>query len=511
MGTPLNLLLVEDCEEDAMILLRKLKLAGYDVCSERVDQADTLKAALSKKPWDLVISDFSMPSFDGLHALSLVKAEEIDAPFILVSGAVGEETAVNAMKAGAHDYVMKGNFGRLIPAIERELRESKMRKELKDAEEQLRITQKMDAIGRLAGGIAHDFNNLLTVITGYCEMLEKENLPPQSKEKVGVIAQTGRRAARLTAQLLNLSRKQITCAKPENLNDIISEAQGMFAPLIGAKVQVKFDPGQPLDLVKVDKSQFDQILMNLVVNARDAMPDGGDIVIETANVSINDVDRAMQLDPAAESYVMLAVSDTGTGMDKETQKKIFEPLFTTKEVGKGTGLGLSVVYGIVKRCGGGIAVSSELGKGTTFRIYFPRAEAMQPSQTKKENLSAASRRAETILLVENDSAVRKISAEILKKNGNSILEAADGLEALKLLENYEGRVDLVVTDMAMEKMDGPQLVENLRKTHPHIRSLFISGYATSEVAPGNDNENLALLCKPFLPHELEAMVRKVLE
>jgi CheY-like chemotaxis protein len=345
---------------------------------------------------------------------------------------------------------------------------------------------------------------------GYCEMLERDNLDPGSQEKVAVISATGKRAARLTSQLLNLSRKQITCSRPENLNEIISEAKGMFSPLIGEDIEIEFRPDSNLDLVKVDRNQFDQILMNLIVNARDAMPSGGKISIETANCKLSEIEGALPLDLSEDSCVMLAVSDTGTGIDKETLKKIFEPLFTTKEVGKGTGLGLSVVYGIVRKCGGTIRVSSEVGKGTTFRIYFPRSRDTPVEQRERGREPLPPLGSETILLVENDSGVRKMSAEILRKSGNSILEAGDGIEALKLLGSYEGRVDLVVTDMAMAKMDGRELLENIRKTQPNIRSLFISGYATSEIAPGNDNENLAMLCKPFLPHELEAMVRKVL-
>jgi signal transduction histidine kinase len=349
-----------------------------------------MRKALEGRTWDIVISDWSMPRFSALGALSVVKDREVDLPFLVVSGTIGEETAITALRAGAHDFVVKGKLTRLLPAVERELRDATAReahrraqaelreseKALRKSEEQLRQAQKMDAIGRLAGGVAHDFNNMLSVVLSYAglilaDMKADDPLRPDLEE----IRKAGERAADLTRQLLAFSHQQAVLPRVVDLNQIVSGIEKMLGRLLGADIEVTLLPTPGLGKVKADPGHLEQIITNLVVNARDAMPRGGRLTIQTNNTDLDEHYASEHLGVTAGPHVMLAVTDTGMGMDKETQAQIFEPFFTTKEQGKGTGLGLSIVFGIVKQNGGHIWLYSEPGKGSTFKIYLPRTNA----------------------------------------------------------------------------------------------------------------------------------------
>jgi two-component system, cell cycle sensor histidine kinase and response regulator CckA len=379
-GRKLRTLIADDSENDAILLLRALRKAGYEPIFERVSTAPAMKAALERQEWDIVISDYEMPHFGGFEALQLLKESGRDLPFILVSAVVSEETAVAAMKAGAHDYMMKRKLARLGPAIERELREAKTRAARKTAEEalrqsedQLRHTQKMDAMGRLAASVAHDFNNILTAILGHSEMLLAQlTVDHPLRRNVEPIEKCAQMAAALTKQLLAFSRKDAPAARILQLNDVIINVEKMLRRLIGGDIQFITSTDPSAAFIKADPSQLEQIVMNLVVNARDAMPNGGKLAITTANSMPPALGPkiAPQLDGEC---VLLTISDTGTGMSEEVKARLFEPFFTTKPAGKGTGLGLATCFGIVKQNNGWIQVQSELGKGTTFKIYFPRA------------------------------------------------------------------------------------------------------------------------------------------
>lgn len=643
MASSLRVLIAEDSEEDTLLLLRELERSGFAVTSERVDSPDLMAQALDKGPWDLVIGDFNMPSFSGHAALRMLREKDPDVPFIFVSGTIGEDVAVEAMRAGAQDYVMKGNLKRLVPAIQRELRESHARRERGLARAKLRSTelrldqllststavvysggvtaggivplwvsdnvirvfgysvdevlqaawwltrvhpddlagaveglarltgdnpvsleyrfrhkdgsyrwihdqsrivagggdfprelvgawldvterhrlenqfhqaQKMEAVGRLAGGIAHDFNNLLTIIASHAEFL-KQGLAEgdASVDDVESIHEAVNDAAALTRQLLAFSRQQVMEAKVLDLNAEVRRAERMLGRIIGEDIELTVSLKSDVGQVKADPGQIAQVLMNLAVNARDAMPQGGKLTIETGN---SEVDREYVAgEPVAVqgSFVMLAVTDTGTGMDEVTQARVFEPFFTTKEPGKGTGLGLSTVYGIVKQSGGFIWVYSEVGQGTVFKIYLPRiqgeADAPGPSATDPKLLPRGDER---VLLVEDADGVRMVCRRILERLGYHVIEAANGEAALQLAAAQSGKIDLLLTDVVMPGMGGRRLAEELTRHHPEVKVLYASGYTDDAVVRHGVLESaVAYLQKPYTAESLARKVRQVLE
>jgi PAS domain S-box-containing protein len=384
---------------------------------------------------------------------------------------------------------------------------------VKATEDQLRQAQKMEAVGRLAGGIAHDFNNLLTSINGFTDlaMMQLGHDHPIA-EYLQEVRNSGERAATLTQQLLAYSRKQILSLKVLDLNVTVAEMEKMLHRLIGEDVLFSTDLDPGLGRVKADPGQIQQIILNLILNARDAMPNGGSIALTTANVTL-DLDFTSEiLSVPSGNYVMLAVSDTGMGMTPEVQAHIFEPFFTTKEVGKGTGLGLSSVYGIVKQSGGGIAVSSHPGRGTVIRIYLPLVEAKtvkEPARVSKR-ASAMALSGETILLAEDEDTVRKFLSTTLRNNGYKVIEARDGIEALEI-GNRESRIDLLMTDVVMPNMNGGKLAEEIKASHPGLKILFMSGY-TKDVLTAKTplDSDIRFLQKPFTQMELLARVREAI-
>jgi PAS domain S-box-containing protein len=641
MTIPLRLLLVEDAEDDALLLIRALRRGGYEPCWIRVETAETFVTALKTQEWELIIADYAMPQFSGLEALHLLRERGDDVPFIVVSGAIGEEVAVEAMKSGAHDYVMKGHLTRLVPAVTRELREAEIRRERRRAEEalrkseeryrdlfenandiiytqdmegnytsvnkkgesltgyyrdesvglnmhqlvapeylpqsreniarklrgettetvyelellcrdgrrlpvevssrilyedgqpvgiqgiardiserkhleeQLQQSQKMEAIGRLAGGIAHDFNNLLTAILGYSRIV-LDKLPAQHslRREVGEIAKAGDRAAQLTRQLLAFSRKQVLAMKVLDLNSVVAGIETMLHRVIGEDVHLVTHLPSGLWSVKADPGQIEQIIMNLAVNARDAMPRGGRLALETANVMLDATilghDQELQPGP----YVALRVRDTGTGMDKETLAHIFEPFFTTKD--QGTGLGLSTVYGIVKQSGGHITVMSTPGEGTELTIYLPQIEApaAPPQQEKPVRTPRMSHGgSETILLVEDEDAVRDLILLVLSRGGYTTLAAMNAEEALKCCEHYDKPIHLLITDLVMPGINGQELAERLVSLRPDMRVLYMSGYAADKAlhSHGLAVDHTPFLQKPFTPRTFTQKVREVLD
>jgi len=638
MGVPLRLLLVEDSENDALLLVRELTRAGFEPVVERVETAVAMQAALDRQGWDIVLGDYSMPQFGGAAALALLREGGLDVPFIIVSGTIGEERAVAAMKAGASDYVPKDKLKRLVPVIERELREAAGRRERRRAEAALReaeagystlveqapvgiyrsnpagrflsanralarilgydspaellgldmtrdvyadpaerqrlldrdsytereydeveatwkrkdgrrltvqlsvravrdergaveyyetfvrdVTerrqletqllqaQKMEAVGRLAGGVAHDFNNLLTVILSYSDLL-LEDLPTDApdREDVEQIRQAAVAASSLTRQLLAFSRQQVLEPRVLDVNTVVASTEKLLTRLLGEDVSLTTSLAAALGAVKVDPGQLEQIIMNLAVNARDAMPRGGRLSIETANVEMDE--SYVHGHPLARPghYVMLAVSDTGTGMDAATQARIFEPFFTTKEAGKGTGLGLATVYGIVRQSSGFIWVYSEPGHGTSFKIYLPRVdEPVSPAGAPAPQVVGGS---ETVLVVEDVAAVRAVTRQMLERQGYCVLEAANGATALSLARQHHSAIHLLVTDVVMPEVSGRELADQLVQLRPDMKVLFMSGYTDDAVVRhGILQEGIAYLQKPFTPDTLARKVRAVLD
>jgi PAS domain S-box-containing protein len=371
-------------------------------------------------------------------------------------------------------------------------------------EDQLRQAQKMEAVGLLAGGVAHDFNNVLGVITGYGDLLQVD-LPAgdPSHHYAAEISKAGRRAAVLTRQLLAFSRKQIIQPVVLDLNAATGDLEKMLGRLIGENIDVTFERSPGLGRVKIDLGQIEQILMNLAVNARDAMPRGGRLCIETANVELDETFARQNLNVRPGSYVMLSVSDTGCGMDKETQLRIFEPFFTTKPLNQGTGLGLSTVYGIAKQNTGYIMVSSEVGKGTTFRLYLPRLGDDVQLSLPPEALKAIPRGTEVVLVVEDEEPMRVLARTCLESNGYSVLDAPDAATALQLATEHRGLIDLLLTDVVMPGMSGPELAKSLVVLQPEVKVVYMSGYASDLIGPqGVLDGDTVLLEKPFTLHAL---------
>jgi PAS domain S-box-containing protein len=383
----------------------------------------------------------------------------------------------------------------------------------KRLEEQLLQAQKMEAVGRLAGGIAHDFNNLLTIIISYSELVvDSMAAEDPSRQLIQEIHKAGERAAKVTRQLLAYSRKQVLRLEVLDLNDMIGETQQMLERLLGADVHLVTILDPRLGRVSADLGQTTQVLLNLVVNARDAMPNGGDLVIETRNVDLTEADRWNDVDFRPGPHVLLSVTDKGTGMNAEVRAHLFEPFFTTKEVGKGTGLGLSTVYGIVKQSGGQIEVRSWPGEGTTVRVYFPRIEGTPAARSGGVRKPAARQGNETILLVEDDEGLRELGRLILMANGYEVLTARDGNEALRLSEGQTAALHLLLTDVVMPQMSGRQLAEKLLARRPGLKVLFVSGYARDALKPQGVGESaLPFLQKPFTPATLTRKVREVLD
>jgi two-component system cell cycle sensor histidine kinase/response regulator CckA len=794
MTGALRVLLVEDSETDAKLVVQELRGTGRPVEFERVESAEGMRDALQKKTWDVVISDWSMPKFSAAAAVAVLKEVGLDLPLIIVSGTIGEDAAVQAMRTGAHDYVLKDKLGRLVPAVERELRESQDRAARREAEEalrrsearyrrivettnegiwmldaegrtsfmnarmgemlgcepkqsaglspadfldddgratlrnnlgrrragvsaqveirllrrgggsvwvllgsspmldasgryegalamvmditerkraehallerarvaamtgdvgialtqgqsmsetlegcaravvdhlgavlvrvwtlnadgdvlglqasvgtsvpagaafdriplgdgaigliaserkpvvtsdgprsfaghpliadgsvvgvlatharepltettlsglatvadaiavrvrskqiehakssiedQLRQAQKMEAVGRLAGGVAHDFNNVLSVILSYCELMLQDLQPGDPMhDDVDEVRKAGARAAELTRQLLTFSRQQVMAPKVIDLNDVLLGLDKMLHRLLGEDIDLVTRPGLTLGHVKADPGHIEQVIMNLVVNARDAMPTGGKLTIETMNAVLEDDFARTQLPSKAGPYVVLAVSDTGHGMDAATKAHIFEPFFTTKEKGKGTGLGLSTVFGIVQQSGGNVWVYSEPDVGTTFKIYLPRVDAELDARTTLK-APATLRGTETILLVEDEEQVRKVAANVLTQYGYQVLVAGDPVSARLQCERHPSPIALLLSDVVMPQMSGPELARQLAPLRPDMRVLFMSGYTDdSIVRHGVLESNAAFLQKPFTPVALVRKIREIL-
>jgi len=631
-----RILLLEDVPADAALIQRELTKAGLVFVSQQVDTRVAFEEALRIFAPDVILSDHGLPGFDGAAALQLVKERFPALPVILVTGSLNEETAVEFMKAGAADYVLKDHLTRLPQAIKRALRESRLREERelavaalraseeqyralfentpypmwvfdlethrllavnsaaiahygyrreeflalkiedlrapedipaleqhlatkeagyhttgpwrhrkkdgtlievqtsgheitfagrraelvviddvterKRLEEQFRQAQKMEAVGRLAAGVAHDFNNLLTAILGTTDLMI-EDLPADDPDREGLLDIRGaaERAAVLTRQLLTFSRQQVVSPRMLRLNELITDLVKLLRRLLGEDVTIASALAPDCGAVKADPGQLEQVLVNLAVNARDAMPNGGRLTIETRNVDLDaDYPTERVMIPAGR-YVMLAVTDNGTGMDAQTNARIFEPFFTTKPVGKGTGLGLATVYGVVQQTGGYIWLYSELGHGTSFKIYLPRVDADGPQPAEEEQRASALDGSETVLVAEDEEAVRLIIAKALEARGYRVLSARDGSEALELAAGHGG-IDLLVTDVVMPDMNGRELSRCLTEARPNLRTLYLSGYTDDAMLHrGVLQEGVAFLQKPFSLGALARKVRDVIE
>ncbi len=499
--------MIEDNDSDAALVLRALSQGNFILESECVDNAKDFTAQLEKKDWDIIISDYSLPTFDGLGALEILKEKGLKIPFILISGSVGEEKAVEAMKAGAHDYILKDNFIRLIHAVKRELAEAEEKRriqaELNHTEEQLRQSQKLEAIGRLAGGIAHDFNNILTVIATCAERAQESiDNKELAMKSIQQIIRAEERATSLTKQLLAFSRQQILQPTIVNVGDILIDFQKMLNRIIGEDVTLSIDIKPNIHNVQADPAQIEQVIMNLVVNARDALPQGGTIKIEASNAKIGPNEKFLYGQECIPGdYLKLIVRDSGCGMPDDVLMKIFDPFFTTKPVGKGTGLGLSTVFGIIRQCKGLVHVESKTNQGSAFFVYLPKSDSQVPldrNRDPKISSIANTRATKNILYVEDEDVLREVVCDGLKAYGYNVVTASSGKSALEIIRTRGRDFDLLIIDVVMPEMDGPELAKSVRTIAPDLKILFLSGYLGDTLeSRGIDWNSSGFLEKPF--------------
>jgi signal transduction histidine kinase len=514
MAQKLRVLIVEDYERDAALLVRELQRGGYELTFERVETPQAMNAALANQVWDIVISDFAMPHFSAQGALALVRERQMDLPFIIVSGTVGEEAAVEAMRAGAHDFMPKGQFSRLLPAIEREMREAAGRVERRAIEGQLRRAQRMEAIGHLTGGIAHDFNNLLAVIIGNVDaLLDLVRESPDLTEFANEVLKSAMHGADLTRRLLAFARQQPLSPEVVDLNERLPAIVTMLRRTLGESIHVSATLFEDLWLTLIDPSQVEDALLNLAINSRDAMPNGGALTIETANAYLDDHYALLHAEVIPGEYVALSVTDTGDGMSAEIIERAIEPFFTTKEPGKGTGLGLSMVYGFAKQSGGHLSIYSELGVGTTIRLYLPRHRGqISTRQSPSTHEVPMPSGGESILLVDDNAPLRRIAIRWLTGLGYKVRDAASGHAALAILEGGE-RFDLLFTDIGLPNgISGIELAGLAKQIQPALKILYTTGYAKVQTWNGDpSDEPHHLLRKPYRAMELAAKLRKALD
>ena len=518
---------------------------------ERIITRDAFAAAAVPGRYDLILADYVLPTFDGVSALGIARLQCPGTPFIFCSGTLGEEVAVEAIKNGATDYVTKQRLDRLSRTIVRALAEKRARDDktaaeaalqalndsletriaertrelaasnvaLQDqivererAEDALRLVQRLDAVGQLTSGVAHDFNNLLTVIAGNIEFLERAVTDERSKRRLDMMRGAAARGAKLTAQLLAFSRRQRLVPTPVSLNQTVVSMRDLLESSIGGAIQIETTLQDDLWPALVDATQIELVILNLAINARDAMAVGGRLTIETANVTVSDAPTRPE-QPQPGEYVMISVSDTGTGMTPEVLARVFEPFFTTKETGKGSGLGLAQVYGFVKQSGGGIRVDTVPAEGTSIKLYLPRVEDAAapsvPAATQGARAHPAGSRP-VILVVDDDAGVREVTATRLSEAGYTVREAASGLQGLAALD-ADATVDLVVLDFAMPGMNGAEAAGEIRKRWPAMPVLFVTGFAdTAALAEAGADGADAIVLKPYRDGELENKVATAL-
>lgn len=513
MKSPLHILHLEDNSNDAALILATLEDGGIACKSTRVHTENGFMAAL-QLGCDLILSDYSLPTFDGLSALEMARAVQPDLPMIFVSGTLGEERAVEVLKRGATDYIPKEGVSRLVPAVRRAMQEVDERNERRRLESQSIEGQKIDVIGQLAGGVAHDFNNILAVIIGYCHLLRADLAPDSPQLKYAEeIRHASERAAGLTRQLLIFSRKQTVQPVALDLNAVVRDIEQLLRRLIDANIEMTFLLEQQLGCIHADSGYVGQVLMNLAVNARDAMPYGGKLIISTANVTVDETYASKPIGAFPGNYVMLSVRDTGTGMTDEVKARLFEPLFTTKPSGKGTGLGLVTCQNIILQSGGHLSFISESGKGTIFEVYFPRKSGPIYPPASPTIFEVAPRGTETILVVDDEPSVRQLARAVLEAHGYRVLEGNNGEEGVRIVRDFDGPpICLVIADVIMPLMGGKAMAELLNMTNPKIEILFMSGYTDDAITRyGVLDENVDFLAKPYTPVMLARKVRAMLD
>jgi two-component system, cell cycle sensor histidine kinase and response regulator CckA len=631
--TPLRVLIVEDSEDDLLLLLRELRRGGYELDYVRVETAVEMQAALDRQTWDIVIADYTLPRFSAPAALELLQSQQRDLPFIIVSGTIGEEAAVAAMRAGADDYLLKNNLVRLVPAVERELREAQERQKRLDAEQALREseerfrqlaenitesvfwmsdptametiyvspayeqiwgrsceslranfmewieaihpddrqrvranffdrsllgkydeeyriirpdqsirwirdrgfplknqtgvayrvvgiaeditnrklteavlrrTERLESLGTLTSGIAHDLNNVLTPIMGIVQLLPAKisNMDESTQRLLQILQDSSRRGADLVKQILAFARGVESKPAKIQVSELLLEIQRVIQQTFPKNIELSLDLPQNVWSISADPSMLHQVLTNLCVNARDAMPEGGSLSVTAENLVIDRSYARMNLDARVGNYVVVTIADTGTGIKPEILDRIFDPFFTTKDIGKGTGLGLSTVVGIVTSHHGFIDVDSEVGKGTQFKVYLPATDASDTTPfvvTAQPQLGQG----ELILVVDDEVPIQEITEVMLEMNGYRVITASDGIEAIALYAKHQQEIGVVLLDMMMPSLDSITIVRTLRKLNAQVQIIAMSGLATNEAVTSAMAEGVrGFLQKPFTAAEL---------
>jgi len=517
MENEVQILLIDD-DEDDFIITRHL-LDDIEGQAYNLEWVATYQAGLEKiehNRYDVYLIDYHLGTADGLDLIREAIRANCEAPLILLTGQGDRYIDIEAMKAGASDYLAKDKLDALL--LERSIRHSIERKRAETTrnklEEQLHHAQKMEAIGRLAGGVAHDFNNILTAIMSYAG-LALDGVPPGHPvhDDLQGIQNSARRGAELTHQLLAFARKQVIEPRVTPIKDLILNTDKLLRRLISEDIELVTLISPDVGRIKVDAGQFEQVLVNLVVNACDAMPEGGKLTIEATKTMLDEHYTRQQPDIVPGEYALLSVSDNGIGMSQEILERIFEPFYTTKDRDKGTGLGLSTIFGIVKQNNGHVRAYSEPGHGTIFNVYLPCVDEPLSLIAVRKEPTSLPQGTETILLVEDEAAVRSLVARVLRQHGYTVLEAGNGEEALRLVENHDDQViHLLLTDMVMPRMGGKALADQLTIQRPDLKLLFTSGYSDKAILQQNVlDPGIAFLPKPFAPASLVQKVREVIE
>jgi two-component system, cell cycle sensor histidine kinase and response regulator CckA len=511
-ASPLHVLIIEDSEEDADLIVLELKRGGYEPAYRRVDNREAMLRALEEGTWDVVLSDFSMPRFSVAEALSLVQEKGLDIPFVIVSATIGEEAAVEAMKAGAHDYILKHRLSRLVPAVNRELRESAMRRERRNLEEQLRHAQKLESLGLLAGGVAHDFNNLLTGILGNASLV-LEMIPPDS-ETGGMlrdIIRASERAADLTRQLLAYAGKGKFLIERVDVSELVRDISELLRSSVPHTVELELHLGAGLPAVEADASQMQQLVMNLILNAVEATGERPGVVrVSTGVREIRPLEKPLHFRPDSPppgTYVAVEVSDDGCGMNEIVKSQIFDPFFTTKFTGRG--LGLAAALGIVRGHKGAVGVESAEGRGSTFTVLLPALGPVARQADRKaagpEALPQSS--GGSVLIIDDEEVVRRAARATLEHFGYSVFEASDGRDGADLFSRLHDRVSCVLLDLTMPRMDGYEVWRYIHRIRPDMRVVISSGFDESEARKQfTEAPALDFIQKPYTA---AALVRKI--
>jgi two-component system, cell cycle sensor histidine kinase and response regulator CckA len=508
----LRVLILDDSPADAELCERALRKGGIEFVSRRAEEERELRTLLEEFVPDLVLADFTMPGFGGTQAVDIVHRWRPGVPCILVSGMLGEDLAIEALHSGATDYVLKQHLERLAPAVSRAMAEVESVRARDALENQLQQAQKLEAIGRLAGGIAHDFNNLVTAIQGFAGLIAGE-LPATHPAQADLdqIRLAADRAAELTSQLLAFGRHQVVAPEVVDLAPRIEALTPMLRRLIGEQITLEVRAADEPVCVTIDPSHLGQILVNLVLNARDAMPGGGTVVVEAGSADLTAA-VAAELGVAPGPYAMLTVTDAGGGMHRATIAHIFEPFFTTKLPGAGTGLGLATVYGHVRQGNGSIRVRSEVGCGTSIEVYLPRVPADAHVVEVEPSVAPARTGDETILVVEDEDAVRAVACRVLRGAGYIVLDAPNAAAALEVARAHGKPLDLLFTDIVMPGGSGRDLAERMVTDQPRLRVLCASGYTDSEAIGAHVlARGWHFLPKPYAAFALLRLVRRILD